>query len=1098
MFKIIKILIAVIYISNTHIAYPADNPVVSLSLTLRPVATKDFAVNKGLLDSLNEYNRFIPDVVVSLKGNNLRANLADFYNSSAIVLEKDIFPDGEIRIVISNPQQVQGKSVLLVHDVKEDSHFVELLLQIAALRDSGAGQIACLFPEAILESSIILDAISPFTMIYTAEDSLFKEQQADLSAAKFIAYQPVLTGSYFERKRQFDYILFTEKNRLKDDVIAGLGRFNENEKLDTGTIKVNTFDSGSVSADVPADVSGKDCLLIHSTRTSKSIVELLAILEALKRQGAKDIHVLFFFFAYDRQEKNFPAPEYGPDALSANAAKMLLSIISQYCSRIYTVNTHFIKEPRINVFRFEGAESLEIVNLNALPYLMQYFRHQYKLNNAVIVAPDEGVAAFLSLLAKTWQQELYVFQKKRTSVKDVEFIEPEEMDIQGRDVIILDDVISGGSTIIKLARLLKDRYNAGDIYVGTVHGKQAETALAAFLSAADAKAKPLIKDIISTDTIVSQTSKVSVSELIVEFLREHQVKAGIITDEEAGKPAITLILPYRLAGADDVVFMVNTARKLKQLYPGMPVKVIFFKEDDYMFLDRIKLLSGFKSNKNIQRLYGITYINAMGSVKMLNEFVGRNDLAIIYAIYPDEYIGSQIDYFEKFAPDAALRIRIHELGRELRWQEPNKNGDYLLGFNENSIGIPPAAPNFESYVRYHREKDNSDIYRERVKVIRKIPGYDILDIDDIARSQWGFVYAHTPHSLEMYFKSFLQARRKSLNFASQETTIFINHSEGNASFRNETIRIAGEYGFKLFEYSRKDGTLKMAMDGKSNVTLIINTSVPRKLFGQLFALSNDLPSLITGQDNLSNIICVNALTKGRAFFWEVLIFQYTAEYELQRAAENILNAQEYEIFKETMKPGQQVDYDLLAGLFIEHDKHRGAYHKLAAGLSKEFDFADRISYIINKQWPEKIEYSRRFKAVKDGTGIDARPGSENLKALTRELVAIITDNIASRAGEPGRELKIERELKPQYLEIIEQHREDSVFIKLMLSAMEELLETDKIKKDKVVHEFVLLLLDALQPAASSSAGKIIDISFKNLADNIMSDKRAYILIAESA
>ena len=963
MIKIAHIIMAVVYITNANIIHPANIPAALLNSTLRPVAAKAAAVNKSLLDSLSEHSQFIPDAVASLRENKLLVNLADFYNSSAIALEKDVFPDGEIRITIPNPGHVKGKSVLLVHDVRQDSDFVELLLQIAALRDSEAGQVACLLPERLLNSSIVLDAIAPFVRIYTAEDSLFNEPQADLAAAKFIAYQPILTKARFERKRKLDYILFTEKNRLKNEVIKGLSAFNENNELKTGTLKVSTFASGGVKIEVPADVAGKDCLLIHSTRTHKSIVELIAILEKLKRQGAKDIHVLFSFFAYDRQEKNFPAPEYGPDAFSANAAKMLLTIIGQYCSRIYTVNTHFIKEPRINPYRFEGVEGLEIVNLNALPYLMRYFR-QHQLKDAVIAAPDEGVAAFLSLLAKTWQQELFIFQKTRTSVEDVSFIEPGGMDVRGRDIILLDDVISGGSTIIKLAKLLKDKYNAGDIYAGSVHGKQSKEALARFLSATDAKGKPLIKEIISTDTIVSQTSRVSVSELIVEFLREHHTTARIFADEKAGRPSIALILPYRLAGVGDVVFMVNTARKLKQMYPSMPVKVIFFKEDDYIFLDKVKLLSGFECNKNIQRLYGITYINAMGSVETLNEFVGRNDLAIIYAIYPDEYIGSQISYFEKFAPEAALRIRIHELGRELRWKEPNKHNDYLLGFNENSLGMPPAAPDFESYVRYLVEKDSRGAYGEREKVLRKIPGYDILDAGDIIRSRWGFVYAHTQHSVKMYFKSFLEARQKSSDFARQAVTIFVNHSEGNASLRDEVIGTAKEHGFKLLEYFHKDGALKIVEDGKSNVTLIMNTSVPRKLFGQLFALSDDLPSLITGQDHLSNIICVNALTHGRAFFWEVLIFQYTAQYELQLAAEKILSLQEYEMLKETMKPGQNANYDLLAGLFAEHDKYRALYHKLAAGLNKEFDFADRISRIVSTKWPEKIEYAKRFNFKK--------------------------------------------------------------------------------------------------------------------------------------
>ena len=442
----------------------------------------------------------------------------------------------------------------------------------------------------------------------------------------FNAYIPVHTETKFERKRGFEYVLLTEENRLKKEVVDGLGKFNEDDKVDVGTLKVSTLESGRVAVEAPADIAGKDCLLVHSTRTHKSIVELIAILEQLKKKGAKDIHVLFFFFGYDRQEKSFPVPEYGEDALSANAAKMLLTLVNQYCGRIYTVNTHFIKEPRINVFKFEGVEELEIVNLNALPYLLEYFRNQHPtkqdLKNAVIVAPDEGVADFLSIMAKAAGVELYVFQKERTSVKDVSFKAPKGIsDIEGKTIIMLDDVVSGGSTVIKLARLLKDEYGAGDIYFGSVHGKQSLENLKKFHSETDKNNKPLVKDIISTDTVLSETSKVSVAEIIVEFLREHQARARIFAEEEMGTPSIALILPERLDGAGDVVFMINAAERLKQIYPDIPIKVIFYRMEDYAFLDSIKLIGGFDLKKNIQRRGRVTYINAMNNIKVVNDFI---------------------------------------------------------------------------------------------------------------------------------------------------------------------------------------------------------------------------------------------------------------------------------------------------------------------------------------------------------------------------------------------------------------------------------------------------------------------------------------------
>jgi ribose-phosphate pyrophosphokinase len=981
--KLMKILILCVCISNTHIDYKVYASVVHLKSTLRPIATQGSDINIGLAGRLNELNSFSTEAVVATRVYSRLTDLPFFQ------LKKDRFPDGEIRITMPEPDGVKDKDVLLVHDIKTDDDLVELILQIGVLRDSGVKEIACLVPESVLGSSIILDAISPFAKIYTTEDSFFTDSNQKLTDARLNPYTPVVTEMNFERKREFDYVLLTEENRLKKEVVERLGKFNKDDKVDVGAIKVNTLESGRVSVEVPSDIAGKDCLLIHSTRTHKSIVELIAILEQLKRQGAKDIHVMFFFFGYDRQEKSFPVPEYGENALSANAAKMLLTIINQYCGRIYTMNTHFIKEPRINIFRFEGVEDLEIVNLNALPYLLDYFRNHHPakqdLQNAVIVAPDGGVADFLGIMANASGMELCVFNKVRTGVEKVSFTAPDDITkVKGRTVIIFDDVVSGGSTVIKLARLLKDEYGAGDIYFGSVHGKQSPENLKKFHSETDRNNKLLIKDIISTDTVSSETSKVSVAEIIVEFLREHQAKVRIFVEEEMGRPSIALMLPERLAGAGDIVFMVNAAEKLKQVYPNIPIKVIFHRMEDYVFLNDIKLVSGFDLKKNIQRRGRVTYINAMNNIKEANAFVGEHDLVIVYAIYQDldRYMAVE-QYFDYFGPKnyqeaRYSRIVVHELGVELN---PKKHNNFPIGFENDCLGLPPVAPSFDSYAKQQMRNNKDDIYREKAKILKKIPEYDILDIDKTAQSSWGFIYAHTPNSLQTYLDSLIAARKDNPDFAKKPVTLFINHSDSDQDIYDRALQIAKWNDFELLKYNNG---LKVENKGNSNVTLITNTSVPRKLFGQLFTLSDDLPSLITGQDNLSNIIHVNAITQGRAFFWEVLTWQGLAAMGLKDIARDMFGpeSEEYAMFAETMKTGipayspHAPDRKLLADLFINHDKHRKTFHRLSMYISDKFDFVKKISPIVD-HWSQTVKKKQAQQVSEDKPGID-RPSSAGI------------------------------------------------------------------------------------------------------------------------
>ncbi|MDD3345464.1 MAG: ribose-phosphate diphosphokinase, partial [Candidatus Omnitrophica bacterium] len=903
-------------------------------------------------------------VAVSLECHRaIREQLSAVYGCSGCELKKDVFPDGEIRMVIPDMGLIQGKNVIFTHDVLTNDDFVELILSIGALRDSGAKEITCIFPESILKNAMLLDIISPYVKAYIVNNVSSLSDDIFLPEAEISCYYSLNRERNLVRKKKFEQILFVENDPLKGQVSRGLMKFDSSHNLQIGTVRVDTLDKGEISVKISVDVQNKDCLFIHSTRTSKGIVELLAVLEELKNRGAGDTHVLFFFLGYDRQEKNFPAPLYGPEAFGVNAAKIFLSLVNQYCGRIYTINTHFIKEPRINAYRLEGVEGLEIVNLNAFFYLARYFVDNYQLNNPVLIAPDQGTFSFLRLLAESLGWPLRVFKKTRISIKEVVFSEPDNLDVDGRDVIILDDVISGGSTAVKLASILKNRHGASRVFVGTVHGKQSDDSLAMFRSLKDSTGLPLIDDIISTDTIASPTNRVSVSEVIVEFLREHLVTAEALDGLDT--PSISLILPYRLAGAGDVVFMVNTAQKLKQIYPSLPIKVIFLKNDDYLFLSKIKLISNFDGQRNIQRLGGVTYINALDSRERMENFIGKNDLVMLYAVYADEYKGSDASFFDSIGLKSAEKITVHELGRELQWRDPNKDGHYLLGCNNDALGMPPVAPNFESYVQYCNSKSKKEIYAERSKILRKIPGYSVLDIDRTIRSKWGFVYGHLPYEVMMYFKAFNRARQEDAEFASCPVTFFVNHSQNDRQMRDEVLKMAEESGFCVFEYNHGSEKLESLVTGCSDVCIVMNTVVPRKLFGQLFTLSGDLPGLVTGQDNLSNILYVNAQSEGRVFFWEVLIFQALAEFDLKRAAEKILTKDEYVDFNESLKSGYGANYDLLYKLFSEHDKYRQMYHKLGEGIANEFSFARRIHTVIEK-WQRKIgpkTYPARF-----GTG----------------------------------------------------------------------------------------------------------------------------------
>ncbi|MCK9430542.1 MAG: ARMT1-like domain-containing protein, partial [Candidatus Omnitrophica bacterium] len=95
-------------------------------------------------------------VVVSLEENSeIREQLSAIYGCPGFELKKDVFPDGETRLVITDKSALEGKSVILLQELGSDDNFVKLILAIGGMRDAGAREITCLFPENVLDNKIL-------------------------------------------------------------------------------------------------------------------------------------------------------------------------------------------------------------------------------------------------------------------------------------------------------------------------------------------------------------------------------------------------------------------------------------------------------------------------------------------------------------------------------------------------------------------------------------------------------------------------------------------------------------------------------------------------------------------------------------------------------------------------------------------------------------------------------------------------------------------------------------------------------------------------------------------------------------------------------
>jgi len=275
---------------------------------------------------------------------------------------------------------------------------------------------------------------------------------------------------------------------------VSLGRkIAEGKGLRMGEAKIERFPDGEVYLRLVTPVKGEECVLVQSTLGNSSLVELLLFLDMLRDQGASKVHAIIPYFGYARQDKTFNSGE-------ALSAKTILKMLLSLSDSVTTVNCHFLD--REGVFKYHD---MELKNLDAFLLLAKYFKEHLKC--PMLIAPDKGSLQYAKNAAEIIGCEFDFLQKKRLSGEKVE-IQIKDLDVKGKDTLILDDMISTGGTIIEAAKLLRSQ-GASSVNAGCVHG---------VFSQATQKVASAVDLLVCTDTIERDISKVSVAELIRKSL----------------------------------------------------------------------------------------------------------------------------------------------------------------------------------------------------------------------------------------------------------------------------------------------------------------------------------------------------------------------------------------------------------------------------------------------------------------------------------------------------------------------------------------------------------------------------------------------------
>ena len=260
-----------------------------------------------------------------------------------------------------------------------------------------------------------------------------------------------------------------------------------------GTLEIRRFPDGESYVRLIADVAGKDVDFVCTlARPDDQILRLIFAAKTARELGAKTVRLIAPYLAYMRQDKRF---QDGESISSTHFAKLL----SDCFDRLITIDPHLHRIADL-------AEIFTIPTkvVHAAPLLADWIGDN--VENALVVGPDSESQQWAEAVAERAGARHLVLNKKRLGDHEVEILVPDLTDYEGLAPVLVDDIISSGRTMIETAEALVAR-GFPKPYILTVH--------ALFAGSAYWQLNQLAADIISTDAVPHETSRIGIAELLV-------------------------------------------------------------------------------------------------------------------------------------------------------------------------------------------------------------------------------------------------------------------------------------------------------------------------------------------------------------------------------------------------------------------------------------------------------------------------------------------------------------------------------------------------------------------------------------------------------
>ncbi len=251
-------------------------------------------------------------------------------------------------------------------------------------------------------------------------------------------------------------------------------------QIDLAKATIRRFADEEVYVEIKENIRGEDVFVIESTSypANDNLMELLVIIDALKRASAKRITAVLPYFGYARQDRK-PGPR------TPISAKLVANLISTAgADRVLTVDLH--------AEQIQGFFDIPTDNLFAGPVFSRDIKDQFDLSNLVAVSPDIGGVVRARAIASKFGASIAIVDKRRPKAGESEVMNIIG-DVDGKDCIILDDIIDSAGTICNAADKLIE-IGAKSVSAYVTHGVLTGKALSRIK---DSK----LKEVVITDTI---------------------------------------------------------------------------------------------------------------------------------------------------------------------------------------------------------------------------------------------------------------------------------------------------------------------------------------------------------------------------------------------------------------------------------------------------------------------------------------------------------------------------------------------------------------------------------------------------------------------